>query len=303
MLLTRIISKLSDRFKSVPDSYDSLIPFFEYRVGIPKVVVQTCPDKDNLPSKILENIDTMVGINPGWDFQLFNDHDIDSFVKEVYGEQVLSYFRRIDDSYGAAKADLFRYLKLYADGGVYLDIKSSATIPLDSVLRPDDSLVLSYWGCQSDNYKRVFYSALPDFLTDGEIAQWYIIASPGHPLLRKVILEVLRRIDHYNPYEDGVGWTGTVCTTGPVVYSTVIASSLINNVSESASCRWVNIFDDFGFKYSVFDRSSDSTFHAKAIKSDYRKGKRPVIKHNNRLIHEINCMYLMLMSKLSSKNK
>lgn len=33
---------------------------------------------------------------------------------------MLDYYKRIDDSYGAIKADLFRYLLIYKEGGYIL---------------------------------------------------------------------------------------------------------------------------------------------------------------------------------------
>ena len=49
-----------------------------------------------------------------------------NYIRREYGESILSCYLRIDPVYGAARADLFRYLLLYRTGGVYLDIKSAA---------------------------------------------------------------------------------------------------------------------------------------------------------------------------------
>lgn len=77
-------------------------------------------------------------MNPGWEHRLYDDADIEAFIRESYGDEILAYYHRIDRRYGAARADLFRYLLLYRLGGVYLDIKSTTVRPLDEVLRPDE---------------------------------------------------------------------------------------------------------------------------------------------------------------------
>ena len=64
-----------------------------------------------------------------------DDADINEYIGRAYGERLLGEFNRISPSYGATRADFFRYLLLYREGGVYLDIKSSMERPLDEVLQ------------------------------------------------------------------------------------------------------------------------------------------------------------------------
>ncbi|MFX8731676.1 glycosyltransferase, partial [Acinetobacter baumannii] len=78
----------------------------------------------------------------------------------------------------------FRYLLIYAHGGVYLDLKSSITRPLDEVLNGNEHFILSNWD------KKHFYygwgknpEVFPRF-PNGEICQWFIISRAGHPYLR-----------------------------------------------------------------------------------------------------------------------
>lgn len=301
MITTTILSSMTSLMNRKSYDYDSILVNVPFCSGIPKCLVQTCPNIDALPEEIGRIRTDMMEKNSGWSFELYDDAGIERYIEKNYGAVILDYFKRIDSAYGAAKADFFRYLRIYHDGGVYLDIKSAATIPLDDVLLETDSLVLSFWGSKNDGYRRVHYSALPKYMTEGEVAQWFVIASPGHPVMRQLIIEVLMRMDNYNPYSDGVGWTGTVCTTGPVVYSSIMYKFCVDGNRDIV--RWVNVFDDFCFRYSIYDSvNSDSSFHAKMIKSDYRKGTTPVIKHRNPLIQAVNCFYLRLLAKYKKRH-
>ena len=116
-------------------------------MAIPKVIYQTYTTKD-LPLLLRENVARLKEINPDYHHELYDDTDIEWFIASRYGSDMLRTYRRINPRYGAARADLFRYLLIYKCGGVYLDIKSRTTRPLDEVLHPDDELLLSHWSNQ-----------------------------------------------------------------------------------------------------------------------------------------------------------
>jgi hypothetical protein len=117
----------------------------------------------------------------------------------------------------AAKSDLLRYLTLYAQGGVYLDIKSTCRQSLDLAVRPEDRFLLMNWGLGGEHPEL-------SHIAGGEYLQWAIVAVPGHPYLKEVIDRVLRNIDAYSPWRHGVGKRGTLCLTGPVPYTLAIES-------------------------------------------------------------------------------
>lgn len=300
MIVTRLLKHISDP-KNPPKNYEDLIPVFSPQESISRHIYQT--DKShNVAPALAENISKIKALNPDWTYHLFDDNDIESFILENYGSHILAYYKRIGKGYGAAKADFFRYLVIYRHGGVYLDIKSTITKPLSEVIRANDRYLLSYWnnlpGQGHDGYGH--YPGLPDYIERGEIIQWYIAASAGHPLLRKVILTMLYNIDHYNPYVDGVGWTGTVVTTGPVMYTKVIWDAL-NNDPKLYPVRWLDIIEDAGFKYSIFESNQGTNpgnpNHTSFLSSDYRKNETPLITHNSCLVQTINVKYLKFLCK------
>ena len=299
--VTKVLKYLSYS-KPLSSNYESILPVFAFKRGITHNIIQTFKDKTMLSAPLVENITNIKKMNPDWTYQIFDDANIEIYIKENFGEIILAYYRRIDPHYGAAKADFFRYLVIYREGGVYLDIKSSMGKPLSEVIQEDDTYILSYWNNLKGQGHELYghYPSLPDYIERGEIIQWYIAASAGHPLLRKVIIQMLYNIDHYNPYTNGVGWTGTVSTTGPVMYTTCIWKELHASPSHNP-VRWTNIIDDEGFRYSIFSSQGEKPaepVHASHMPSDYRKACYPVIRHRCGLINHINYHYLKLLHQL-----
>lgn len=299
--VTRFLQQASEPKHCVAD-YDALIPRIPFQDKIQHVIFQTTKDKSTLSGPIRENIERIRQMNPDWEYRLFDDADIEQYIHQYYGEKIGEFYHRIDAHYGAAKADFFRYLVIYREGGVYLDIKSTLDKPLSSVIREDDVYVLSYWnnlpGQGHEGYGH--YPGLPASIERGEIIQWYLAAAAGHPLLRKIIVRMLSNIDHYNPYIHGVGWTGTVTTTGPVMYTTLIWESL-RDEPERFPVRWTDIIDECGFRYSIFARQEEKPAqpaHTAHLPSDYRKAVAPLIQHRSILLNCINCRYLKLLHRL-----
>ena len=174
--------------------------------------------------------------------------------------------------YGAARADLFRYLLMYKTGGVYLDIKSIATRSLDEVLRPDDAYILSQWhGKRFADLGMGVHSALRG-IEGTEYQQWHIVAAPGHPFLKRVIENVLRNLRIYNPGIHGVGKQGVLAVTGPIAYTLAI-----NPLLASYPHRFTDSAQDLGFEYNVFMTGRNSSAHHYLFPTHYAKLRHPIV--------------------------
>ena len=84
---------------------------------IPRQIYQTYSSHD-LPAALADNVARLRAINPTWGHTLFDDADIEAFIRQHYGEQMLASYHRIHPSYGANRADLFRYLLIYKMAGL-----------------------------------------------------------------------------------------------------------------------------------------------------------------------------------------
>ena len=159
---------------------------------IPRVIHQTFMTK-NLPLELQGNVENLKRLNPGWKHMIHDDDDIVKFITENYGLSIVNYYKRINPRYGAARADLFRYLLMYKCGGVYLDIKSTCSRPLDEVLLPTDRYILSHWRNKPEEVHAGFgMSKEVAHVTGGEYQQWHIIAARATRSLK-------RRWKQYSP--------------------------------------------------------------------------------------------------------
>jgi hypothetical protein len=240
--------------------------------SIPKIIHQTFHGEP-WPREIHDNISKLKEINSSWEYRFYSDNDIVSFLENEYGAKILGYYNRLNAQYGAARADLFRYLLMYRYGGVYLDIKAAADKPLDTVIRKDDRYLLSMWkNKRNDQFHRWgVHAELEDFKS-GEFQQWHIVTAPGHPFLKAVIEYVCRNIDCYVPSIHGYGAFATLRVTGPISYSLAIKPLLDDHPH-----RFVDSNEDLGFRYSIFD-SDNSRSHENVFRSHYKSLTSPLVK-------------------------
>ena len=163
-------------------------------ISIPKIVHQTWKTYD-LPDVTIQNIDKMKNENNEYKFLLYNDEDIDQFMKTNYTGEIYECFKMLD--VGAAKADFWRYCILYKTGGIYLDIDSQIVGKIDELIENEKEAIIS----RERN---------PCFF-----CQWMMVFPPNHPILKKTIELTCFRIK--NKVSNNI-----VHVTGPGVYSDAI---------------------------------------------------------------------------------
>jgi mannosyltransferase OCH1-like enzyme len=247
----------------------SLLEPVEAGTSIPRVIHQTFYER-KLSDRLQANVDHLRAMNPGWEYRFYDDHDIAEFIKAQYPRWVGKYFERIDPRYGAARADLFRYLLMYKVGGLYLDIKSTATRPLDSVLKPDDRFILSQWylpNGQFEHSEGFIYDLR--HIPGGEFQQWHILCAPGHPFMKAVIEAVLANIDAYDPYLHQTGKRGVLRVTGPIAYTLAIRRIMADHPHRDLDGR-----NEIGLEYNVFGEMN----HVKVFKSHYSMQTAPIVR-------------------------
>lgn len=234
---------------------------------IPRVIHQKYSD-GMLTVAVLENIASIKAMNPGYKHVLWDDARAEAFVSQEYGPEVLATYLSIDPTYGAVRADLFRYLLIYKLGGIYLDLKSTTSRPLSESLEASDKFVLSGWDRDPrGNYSHFGDHRELDGIEHGEIQQWNIISVAGHPFLRAVVEEVLWRLRNYRPWQHGVGWRGALVTTGPIPYTLSITRLL-----KEQPYRRVQSNQELGLRFSYLGNPE-----AHKGPSHYSNNKRPLV--------------------------
>lgn len=229
---------------------------------IPRIIHQTYHSK-TFPPEILENINHLKALNPDWEYRVYDDDDITNYITKNYPE-LLNIYNKINPKYGAARADFFRYILIYNEGGVYLDIKSSLTKPLNEILTADDRYLLSHW--QNDpkalHADMGLHHCIPNAF--GEFQQWHVVAAKGHPFLKAVIENVSNNIQNYNPYIHDTGSWGVFNLTGPIAYSLAI-TPLVHLYPH----RLERDNTKFGLIYSIFQSKKVGFTHHKLLKKHY----------------------------------
>ena len=237
---------------------------------IPRCIHMTASDRNNLPDEIRANLDAIRALNPGWELRVYDDADIRTFIESTYGPSVLAIQLLIDPRYGAARADCFRYLCLYAEGGVYLDLKSSTLVPLDTWLREDDRFIVSQWdNAPGAKYEDWGLQRELRHVQGGEYQQWFIASSAGHPFLEAVVEAVLRNVAGYGALPALYGRYGVVRVTGPITYTQAIHPLL-----ERYPHRAVDVEQQGYVRYSIYDGERG---HYVVFKGHYSQLRDPIV--------------------------
>ncbi|KAG7817631.1 hypothetical protein KL928_003530 [Ogataea angusta] len=127
--------------------------------------------------------------NPGFVHELFNDDTSNALVHYLYMHmpEVVKAYELLPHI--VLKMDFFRYLILFAKGGVYADVDTLPLQPIPNWIpeNVDPSEIGMIIGIQSDpdtpDWRKFFARRL-------QFANWVIQAKPGHPILREIIATV-----------------------------------------------------------------------------------------------------------------
>lgn len=237
---------------------------------IPQVIHQILLDKRHIAPSIADNIARLKALNPGWRHVLHGNDDIQQHIGTHFGADVLKAYNSINPLYGAARADFFRYLLMFQDGGVYLDVKSGCSQPLGTVIRPDDELLLSRWNNQPGE-KFAGWGAHIDDGVPSELQSWHIICRPGHPLMQAVIDTVLANVRGYSMRRHGVGKFGVLRTTGPLAYTKAIEPLLAQHPHRFFDS------DAAGLVYVALVLPPGQSSHMGLFKQHYTRVKMPLV--------------------------
>ena len=130
--------------------------------------------------------------NPGFVHELFNDDTAHTMIKFLYHQipEVLEAYEAMPEV--ILRMDFFRYLILFAKGGVYADIDTYPLQPIPNWIpenvSPDElgMIVSIETDSNSPNWRTESVRRL-------QFAQFVIQAKPGHPILREIIAQIIER--------------------------------------------------------------------------------------------------------------
>ena len=135
---------------------------------IPKIVHMTWKSKDVLDNQspvILNGLRNLIDMNPDWRLEISDDEDLEIYLRNnLYSED----YKRIKHRGIVEKSDLWRLLKIYNEGGMYIDIDRHYNIPMRDVLDPDTTMLLP---------------TNQDF----DFSQDFMCSAPGNPMFQRAI--------------------------------------------------------------------------------------------------------------------
>ena len=171
---------------------------------ISKLIHMTMKDKVNIPEKKVVLIEKWKSLNPGYELVLYDDKDMDTFVKEYYPEFYKLYDIMPDI---VEKADIWRYLIVHKYGGMYSDSDFMPKIPIDDWV--DKNICKNTTVMVSMEGNGFLY------------IQWgFYSAYPGHQVFYDVVS--LIRIYFMEELQTGIIQGDAVQRTGPLQFSRAI---------------------------------------------------------------------------------
>lgn len=99
---------------------------------IPKTIFQTHEYKyEDLPEWFKQTSMSWINLNPGWNYTYHNEKERAAYVKDQSPE-LYKIYKEVKKPH---QADIWRYLIVKNEGGVYADMDSFCTTPLDYILK------------------------------------------------------------------------------------------------------------------------------------------------------------------------
>ena len=196
---------------------------------VPKIIYRThvTPEKIKPYQKVLDHTKKIL---KNYKTKIFFDKEIEKNKKSNYSQRIYKAYTYISNDYGPAKADFFRYLLIYREGGIYLDIKSAPIKNIDNIINNlNGKMAISNWSKINLKHLPILFSNTRYWAAftknpHGEYQNWYIISGKGNPLLGEIIKNMVTNIEigikNRELYSHGK--VSVVCLTGPLMMSKVI---------------------------------------------------------------------------------
>lgn len=249
-----------------------ILPTIKRENIIPKIIYRTHIDIEKIKpyQKVLDKTKEIL---PDYETKIYYNKDVEEYIKNNFSERIYNAYNSINADYGPAKADFFRYLIIYKEGGIYLDIKSGPIKNIDNIIENlNGKLAISNWTNFPIKLLPILYFDelyWSDFLNNyyGEYQNWYIISGKGNPLLAEIIKQMVTNIEEgikdKNIYS--YGKTSIIALTGPLMFS-----KIIENYKNKEDFQIFNPNLDNYLKYKIVDHINiEKNNHYKKIKNKY----------------------------------
>ena len=133
--LDTIENRLDSNMKNLETNIEAISEKKAYHINIPKKIHLTCKNKNNIDNIIWEEcLQKYRLIYPDYEIIIYDNEDIYNIIQKYYPEYLYK-IKKI--KIGAILADIFRYLILYLEGGIYSDLDCEPLKKIDELLDSD----------------------------------------------------------------------------------------------------------------------------------------------------------------------
>ena len=186
---------------------------------IPKIVHQVyIQGEDKLPKYVKDVIEENKNQNPEYIFKLYDYDAIKKYIYENTDDKIINSFNRINPVCYTCISDFFRYIVVYNEGGIYMDVKTKVNKPLCEWVT-DDKIHIGLWLWHDYNELDTYYDEnhKPRGLKRQILQNTFMFPS-RHPLLKNVIDDMCLKL---NSSDNDI-----LEVTGPNMYTRAIAPHL-----------------------------------------------------------------------------
>lgn len=171
--------------------------------NIPKIIMQTWKTNE-VPNKWKTSPESIERYMSDWHYALMTDDDNLRFVQDYFPQYLVMY---ISFPHAIQRADVIRYMWLYVNGGLYLDLDYELQEPLDRLFYVDADLYF-----------------MPSSNVGAYLTNSIMACKPNHPFWLELLEEIKYR--QINPKVWARGkHLEVMMSTGPGILSEVLRNS------------------------------------------------------------------------------
>lgn len=175
---------------------------------IPRNLLQTSPvSYEELSPQLQKLSDSWLCSNPDLERTVYTDDMIELFMKENVSPRFFTAFQKLP--LPVMKADFWRYVAVWVNGGVYADTDAYSYVPFARWLSPECDVIIAL-----ERY--TFF------------VQYILVSTARHPLFKRVVEYVGNRVEEMVNSDEKFTEQTVHLTTGPAVFTKAVASFLLD---------------------------------------------------------------------------
>ena len=220
---------------------------------IPKKIHLSWKNKNVLDSNyelIRKGAKNLELLNPDWDVQVYDDEDVNRLLRDSIGRD---NWNLIKDRKITEKTDLWRLLKTYKEGGLYIDIDRYIDTPLSEIIDHKTSCVL------------------PTF-QDVDFSQDFILTCAKNPIIGRAIANNLNHRKQGKPlfFLAVYSYMQSVCEVlGEKVVDRGNNPEYFNNIRKKINqCEYLETYREIGPEHHTLFRNTDKQFDPQTFEKD-----------------------------------